>query len=108
MRQLPGFLDVNSDLQIRSPQLMVDIDRDRFFRSIDRGILEHHSRPSGLPLMLATLTEFHEPFHAVSHNPFLMADGIRMNPEALSPDQLRAEAWQVVEWTASENPEWLR
>src|SRR5262249_50983980 len=29
MRQLPGFLDVNSDLQIRSPQLMVDIDRDR-------------------------------------------------------------------------------
>ncbi len=29
MRQLPGFLDVNSDLQISSPQLMVDIDRDR-------------------------------------------------------------------------------
>jgi HAE1 family hydrophobic/amphiphilic exporter-1 len=29
MRQLPGFLDVNSDLQIRSPQLAVDIDRDR-------------------------------------------------------------------------------
>jgi HAE1 family hydrophobic/amphiphilic exporter-1 len=29
MRQLPGFLDVNSDLQIKSPQVMVDIDRDR-------------------------------------------------------------------------------
>src|SRR5579872_3103291 len=29
MRQLPGFLDVNSDLQISSPQLMVNIDRDR-------------------------------------------------------------------------------
>ena len=29
MRQLPGFLDVNSDLQISSPQVMVDIDRDR-------------------------------------------------------------------------------
>jgi HAE1 family hydrophobic/amphiphilic exporter-1 len=29
MRRLPGFLDVNSDLQIRSPQLMVDINRDR-------------------------------------------------------------------------------
>src|SRR5205814_1096837 len=29
MRQLPGFLDVNADLQIRSPQVMVDIDRDR-------------------------------------------------------------------------------
>jgi len=29
MRQLPGFVDVNSDMQIASPQLMVDIDRDR-------------------------------------------------------------------------------
>jgi len=28
MRALPGFLDVNSDLQIASPQVMVDIDRD--------------------------------------------------------------------------------
>ncbi|MDQ6666316.1 MAG: efflux RND transporter permease subunit [Acidobacteriota bacterium] len=29
MRALPGFLDVNTDLQISSPQLMVNIDRDR-------------------------------------------------------------------------------
>ena len=29
MRQLPGFVDVQSDQQISSPQIMVDIDRDR-------------------------------------------------------------------------------
>ncbi|HUE22410.1 MAG TPA: efflux RND transporter permease subunit [Bryobacteraceae bacterium] len=29
MQTLPGFLDVNSDLQIASPQVIVDIDRDR-------------------------------------------------------------------------------
>jgi HAE1 family hydrophobic/amphiphilic exporter-1 len=29
MRRLPGFLDVNSDLQIRSPQVLVEIDRDK-------------------------------------------------------------------------------
>jgi HAE1 family hydrophobic/amphiphilic exporter-1 len=29
MRTLPGFVDVNSDLQISSPQVMADIDRDR-------------------------------------------------------------------------------
>jgi HAE1 family hydrophobic/amphiphilic exporter-1 len=29
MRALPGFVDVNSDLQIASPQAMVDINRDR-------------------------------------------------------------------------------
>jgi hypothetical protein len=75
----------------------VDNDRDRFFRFIDRGILEHHSRPSGLPLMLAALTEYHDPFRAVSHNPFLMAEGIRMNSDALSLEQLRAEAWRILE-----------
>lgn len=75
----------------------VDSDRDRFFRAIDRSIHEHYSRPSGLPLMLATLTEHHDPFHKVSHNPFLMAEGIQGNPEALSLDQLRAEAWKIVE-----------
>ena len=29
MQRLPGFVDVNSDQQISSPQVMVDIDRDR-------------------------------------------------------------------------------
>jgi len=29
MNGIPGFQDVNSDLQISSPQLMIDIDRDR-------------------------------------------------------------------------------
>jgi HAE1 family hydrophobic/amphiphilic exporter-1 len=29
MRTLPGFTDVNSDLQVSAPQVLVDIDRDR-------------------------------------------------------------------------------
>lgn len=29
MRTLPGFVDINTDLQIASPQVMVEIDRDR-------------------------------------------------------------------------------
>jgi HAE1 family hydrophobic/amphiphilic exporter-1 len=29
VRALPGFVDVNTDMQIASPQIMVDIDRDR-------------------------------------------------------------------------------
>ena len=67
----------------------VDLDRERFFRAIDRAILENHSRPSGLPLLLAALTENHAPFRAVSHNPFLLAEGIQINPEALNLEQLR-------------------
>jgi len=75
----------------------VDIDMVRFFRAIDRTILEHHSRPSGLPLLLVALPEHHAPFRAVSRNPFLMDEGIQKAPEALDIDELRVQAWQHIE-----------
>jgi hypothetical protein len=74
-----------------------DIDADRFFRAVDRAVLEHHSRPSGLPLMLAALAQHHDVFHQISHNPFLMAEGLRINPDTLPIDELRERVWQVVE-----------
>jgi hypothetical protein len=75
----------------------VDIDMERFFRVIDRGVLEHHSKPSGLPLVLAALSEYHTPFRSISHNPFLAPVGITTNPDSLSLDQLRLEAWKKIE-----------
>lgn len=75
----------------------VGIDKIRFFRAIDRAILEHHSRKSGLPLMLAALKEYHTPFRELSHNPHLLTDGITTNPDALSLDELRTEAWSKME-----------
>lgn len=74
-----------------------DNEADRYFRAVDRAVLEHYSRPSGLPLILAALPEHHHRFHEVSQNPFLVAEGIRINPESLSPDKLREHAWEVVE-----------
>ena len=75
----------------------VDGDAERFFRAVDRGILEHHSQPSGLPLILAALPQHHHLFHQVSRNPFLMDEGIDIHPDALPSDELRQRAWQVVE-----------
>jgi hypothetical protein len=75
----------------------VDNDAERFFRAVDRAVLEHHSRPSGLPLILAALPEHHHLFRQVSHNPFLMAEGLAINPDALPIDELRERVWQVVE-----------
>ena len=72
-------------------------DAERFFRAIDRALLEHHSRPSGLLLILAALQEHHHLFRQLSHNPFLMAEGLTINPEVLSTDELRERAWQAVE-----------
>jgi len=74
-----------------------DADLLQFFRIIDQAILDYHSRPTGLPLMLAALKEHHTPFREISGNPFLMDDGITTNPASLSHDQLRAKAWQTME-----------
>jgi hypothetical protein len=75
----------------------LDIDMERFFRAIDRAILENHSRPSGLPLMLAALPEYHAHFRRISHNPRLLTAGLETNPFALSADSLREQAWQKIE-----------
>jgi hypothetical protein len=75
----------------------VENDAARFFRAVDRAVLEHHSRPSGLPLILAALPEHHHLFHEVSQNPLLVADGIRLHPDAVSADELGTLAWQVME-----------
>lgn len=74
----------------------IDGDAERFFRAVDRAVLEHHSRPSGLPLMLAALPEHHHRFRALSHNPFLMAGGLMVDPQSLAPDALCRRAWEVM------------
>ncbi len=75
----------------------VDSDTERFFRAVDRAVLEHHSRPSGLPLILAALPEHHDLFRRISHNPFLISEGLTINPDVLPIDELQERAWQVVE-----------
>jgi hypothetical protein len=75
----------------------LDIDEERFFRAVGQGILKYHSRPSGLPLILAALPEYHAKFREVSHNPFLMASGIEEDVTLLSIDRLRDRAWKIME-----------
>jgi len=74
-----------------------DIDAERYFRAVDRAVLEHHSRPSGLPLILAALPEHHHLFRQISKNPFLLETGLNFNPDGLPIEELRQRAWQVVE-----------
>lgn len=75
----------------------VDGDSERFFRTIDRNILDYYSKPSGLPLILASLPEHKSLFHRVSHNPFLLEKGIDIHPDVISIDELRLRAWKVME-----------
>lgn len=70
---------------------------ERFFRAVDRLITEHYSKPSALPLLLATLPAHRGVFHALTHNSALLADGIDVHPDAVSLDELRQRAWTVME-----------
>ncbi len=75
----------------------VDIDTERFFRHVDRAVLEHVSKPTQLPLLLAALPEHHTPFRALSRNPFLLQAGVEGNPEAFDVEALREKAWRALE-----------
>ncbi|WP_216904170.1 hypothetical protein [Synechococcus sp. CCY 9618] len=76
----------------------LDSATERFFRAVDQAVLEQHSRPSGLPLILAALPEHHHRFHAVSHNPFLISESVDIDPGNLeSIEDLRQRAWLLLE-----------
>ncbi|MCH2339137.1 hypothetical protein ACGFZ7_00925 [Pseudomonas sp. NPDC047963] len=75
----------------------IDRDRERFFREVDRAILEHHSRKSRLPLILAALPEHQFHFRKLSHNEFLLPEGIENDASLLSHDELRQKSWMVMQ-----------
>jgi len=75
----------------------VDVEADRYFRSVDRAVLDQYSKPSGLPLILATLPEHHPQFRKLTHNPFLMEIGLDANPEGMAIAELAARVWEIVE-----------
>lgn len=72
-------------------------DAERFFRVVANVMEEKYSKPSGWPVILAALPEHHNLFHKVSKNPYLLKEGITVNPSALSVEQLNAMAWQIME-----------
>jgi hypothetical protein len=75
----------------------IQVDTERFFRAVDQGVLEHHSRPTGLPLLLAALPEHHHLFREVSRNPHLLEASIDVFPGDLDMDALRERAWEQIQ-----------
>ncbi len=78
-------------------QAEIDRDRDRYFREVDRAIMEHHSKPSGLPLILAALPEQQPHFRRISHNECLLPEGIETGQSALNINELREKSWKVMQ-----------
>ncbi len=73
-----------------------DRDLRRFFQAVDQVVMEHFSRPSGKRLILAALPQHQGVFRSISRNPLLIDSGIETNPDALSLDELRERAWELL------------
>ena len=74
-----------------------EIDDERFFRAIDRLVLERFSKPSELPLILVALPKHQAVFRSVSQNRWLLSEGVQGDPESYSPEELRKEVWQLLQ-----------
>ncbi len=75
----------------------VDRETERFFRAVDRGLLEEHGGHDASPLLLAALPENHHLFRRVSRNPALAGAALYAHPDSMSLDVLRARAWELVQ-----------
>ncbi|MBN8727339.1 MAG: hypothetical protein J0H15_06485 [Xanthomonadales bacterium] len=76
---------------------IVDSAMEQFFRAVDHAVAEQFSRPSRQPLLLAGLPENQARFRAVSGNPMLVEASIDVNPDALTIEELRDQAWRAIE-----------
>lgn len=75
----------------------IHAETEHYFRAVDRAVLEYHSRPTGLPLLLAAMPEHQHLLRKVSRNPQLLATGIDVHPDSLALDALCERAWQVMQ-----------
>ncbi len=86
---LHGASDVKQDA--------VRTDTENFFRALDRAVSKYHSKPTGLPLLLAALPENRHLFHQISQNPNLLDTNIDVYPGDLSLEALCERAWEKVQ-----------
>ena len=75
----------------------VDIDSERFFRYVDKVVLDHYSNPTKAPLILVALDEHQGLFRSLTNNPYLIDKGIRKDYRTLSVDDIREDAWKLIE-----------
>lgn len=73
------------------------MDLERFYRAVDDAVSEYHSRPTGLPLIVAALPQHAAIFGSVSHNPLRLDASIPRNPDVTDIDTLRIAAWTALE-----------
>jgi len=68
----------------------------RYFQQVDRGLHEL-LRDEKTPLVLAGVAYLFPIYREANTFPFLLHEGVPGNPDKLSPETLRGQAWDIVE-----------
>lgn len=75
----------------------IEIDTEKYFRYIDKFILDNFSNPMRLPLMLVALDEHQGEFRNISKNNYLLEAKINKDPESLPREEIRKLTWEKME-----------
>ena len=67
----------------------------RFFHLVDEGVRARLG-PSTAPLVLAGVEYLHPLYREANEYPYLLAEGLKENPQDTRPEDLRAAAWELV------------
>lgn len=75
----------------------VNKDTKKYFRYVDKFVIENYSNKMKLPVILAGLDEHHGLFKTISNNHYLLDKGIKKDYKSLSKEEMTKEAWNVTE-----------
>lgn len=80
----------------------IELDTEKFFRVVDRTVLERASRGDGLPVILCGVTELIGEFRRITRNPSILADAIANHPKSLDRREMTKRAWLIMEPIATQ------
>ncbi len=75
----------------------VEEDLLKYFKYVDKLVMENFSKISKLPLILVALTENQGLFRKLSNNTYLMEEGINSAIKSLDEGKLTSKAWEILE-----------
>ncbi len=75
----------------------IDKDSERYFRYVDKFVLDNFSNPTAAPLVLMALDQYQGSFRKLSKNKYLLEKGINKDFSSLNIEKIKDAAWNVVE-----------
>lgn len=78
-------------------QQEIDKDTEKYLRYVDAFVLDNYSKELKLPLILASLKEYHSEFRRVSNNPYLIEGGIDQSFDSLNLNEIQKKSQKIIE-----------